>query len=162
MATNLYICHADSKNSPGAFWEDYMYLKHSYIVTGANPGRPTMLQIDALKEGDILMLNRNLGSLGGIVAVTAVRAVAGVAIQYNYDAASDHSEWIREAATEEWLVLPRPLSHTEIASRLNQLGLGSLRPVSATVNSISAPVDAALIDLFFEKYALKYKAQLIK
>jgi hypothetical protein len=154
---NLAICHADSKNSLNAFWEKYMLLKPCFTVTSRAPTRPIFMQISTLHPGDLILLNRNLGHLGGVIGFSTVLSEATPPEQYDYDHSTKQGQWISEIAVEPWLVLSEPLSHTEMSDRLNRLGLGPMRVVSATVNPISAPQDTALIDLFFEKLALKFK-----
>jgi hypothetical protein len=149
---NLVIGNADSKNSLNDFWEEYMLLKGVYTVTSRAPDRPIFDQIATVRKGDLIMLNRNRGHLGGIVAITTVLTEATPPSQYDYDHSTKQSQWISEAKVEPWLVLPQPFLHGEMWARL-----GHQVFVSATVNPVPAPDDAALVDLFFEKLALKFK-----
>lgn len=90
------------------------------------------------------MLNRNLGAEGGLFGLTTVLTKATDPEQF--DLYEGVPRYYRQVEVEPYLILPEPISHTDIANRI-----GKELIVMKTVNGIESPIDAQILDLFFER-----------
>jgi hypothetical protein len=137
---NLWVGHADSKNSPD-FWESYMLENSLFSITGRAALNPF---VDGPQPGDLIILNRNLGAKGGFIALSTVEKSATPAKQY--DICGNEPQYIRKIAVEPWLRLDAPISPAEIRARL-----GRDPGLHRTLTGIGSPGDWELLSLFFEK-----------
>jgi hypothetical protein len=87
---------------------------------------------------------------GGLIAITTVLTESIMPEQY--DCSHGEAQWYSEVTVEPWLVLPAQICHRDIEARL-----GHDLVVPRTNSGIIPPNDAILVDLFFEKLALKFK-----
>jgi hypothetical protein len=113
-------------------------------VLGHRPTRTPLIQIQSLRPGDLILLNRNLGQLGGLVALSTVLSEPSEPEQY--DDVDGVLRYYSYVDVEPRLILAEPLTHQEIKK-----ALGKDLMVVKALNGIEPPTDAQLLDLFFER-----------
>ena len=127
-----------------------MYVTVTLSVTGSGLLRPALKQIQALCPGDILLLHRNSGADGGIVAMGKVVGPP-LSKPEQFDVSAGKPDYHNFVPVETWIRLAEPLSHADIDAAISTRF--SIH-ITKTVNLIDPKILRPLLDLFFDRWLL--------